>query len=169
MAAEYERTYERIMLLIQAHQPFDTFLAEGEGVPEESVLEAERVLGVSLPPSFRWYLTHYGSGVFHAQELFGLMGDPEDFDEKMASPSIVYHTLLKRKSSGLANHYVCLMSNDGEKFFLDTSRRNSSGENPVVRVDLDDPGCNKIDRAELYAEDFAAFLLRYVEFMIPDL
>jgi hypothetical protein len=129
----------------------------GHGVPELVIADAERHLGVAFPPSYRWWLANYGAGYIGGYELQGL------FPEKIADREpdlpligdVVYLADLHAKRTGNPVHLLEILSYEGDEvYLLDTSRRGSDGECPVV--------CRHAGSDELQdvAADFAGFLER---------
>lgn len=153
---KHERLYEEVEKQIRAH-PDDVKFAGGVG--EEWIRKAEGALGLRFPPSFRRYLAQYGGGSIGGEVVNGLLGIPF---EDACGPDIVYNTELDRKQSGLDPNLVVLVDNDGdEAFYLDLSRVDQDGESPVVRAVIEEPAAR-----QPYADSFAAFLLKRIEFFL---
>ena len=53
---------------------------EINGAAEEKIKSVEKLLEVTLPESFRWFLRKYGSGGIEGIELFGIESDREPKD-----------------------------------------------------------------------------------------
>ncbi len=53
---------------------------EENGAAEEKIKSVEKLLEVTLPESFRWFLRKYGSGGIEGIELFGIESDREPKD-----------------------------------------------------------------------------------------
>jgi hypothetical protein len=153
---EYERLYEKIDEWIRAN-PGDLRFAGGVG--GEWIGRAELALGLHFPPSFRHYLGRYGGGSIGGEVVNGLLGVPF---EEACGPDIVYNTQLDRLQAGLDPRLIVLVDNDGDEvFYLDFSRVAPEGENPVVRVLIEEPTLRLP-----YAENVADFLLKRIEFFM---
>jgi hypothetical protein len=153
---DHERLYKEIHRHVQAH-PRDIRFAGG--VSDEWIGRAEAALGLHFPPSFRYYLRKYGGGSIGGEVLNGLLGI--EFDDA-CGPDIVYNTQLDRTQSGLDPSLIVLVDNDGDEiFYLDAGHVDQGGESPVIRVVIEEPTAR-----QRYAESFAEFLLRRVEFFL---
>jgi antitoxin YobK len=129
------------------------------GVEEQWVRKAEEALGVQLPPSFVYFLTHYGGATIGGEVVNGLLGI--EFDDA-CGPDIVYNTLLDRQNRGLDPSLVVLVDNDGDEFFyLQTGLVDEEAENPVLRELIEEKGTLRS-----YAANFAEFLLLRVRFCL---
>jgi antitoxin YobK len=153
---KYERLYEEIEKQIEAHPDKVKFAG---GVSEEWIRRAEAALGLRFPPSFRRYLAQYGGASIGGEVVNGLLGIPF---EDACGPDIVYNTQLDRAQSGLDANLIALVDNDGdEAFYLDLSHMDQDDESPVIRVLIEEPTIR-----QLYAENFATFLLKRIEFFL---
>ncbi len=100
----------------------------GQGATFEEILLAEAALGVVLSDSYRAFVREFGWGGAPGWELFGL------------GPDVPFHldlvgvtTSERNEPPRLPHHLVPLMSDGADnRFCLDTSRRSSYGEAPVV-------------------------------------
>lgn len=61
----------------------------GAGVSDEWCARAEEAIGLTLPPSYRWWLQKYGRGSILGDEIFGI--HEKDFD-KVLGGDVVYVT-----------------------------------------------------------------------------
>jgi hypothetical protein len=114
---------------------------------------AEEVLGVRLPPSYRLFLQEYGCIGVLSEEIYGIVD--EDL-QRGPVPNGIWLTLDERKA-GLDRRFVVLQSSGfGGWYALDTSRRDSDGECPVVLLAV------SLDNAEDVAHDFGEFFLQRV-------
>jgi hypothetical protein len=130
--------------------------------PPELVRKAEVALGIAFPPTFREFVLRFGAGGFAGQEFFGITS--ANF-ETSTVPNGVWLTLDNRKSWGLPEQFVIVSDlGDGAYYAIDVSKKNASGENPVV---LFYPGAwdpkTEPPISEVVAEDFGAFLLEQVQ------
>jgi len=129
------------------------------GVSEDVIADAERVLGVVFPTSYRSWLATYGTGYLDGYELQGLFDtkpserDPSD----VLSGDVVFTTQLNRQS-GDPLHLIELVSYEGDEvYYLDLSR-GVGGEAPVVCRDATAPAHLKVD-----AQTFEAFLRKRLQ------
>lgn len=121
------------------------FPRPGSGVSEFAIQSAERRLGLSLPPSFRWWLREYGGGQIGGDILYGL--DEAGID----APDIVELARRNRADGRDPSRLVVCIGNE-EEYWLATSATQPDEECPVW---LADGG-----HVSLYASSFAEFLRR---------
>ena len=124
------------------------------GVTEEVIADAEAVLGVVFPASYRWWLTVYGTGLLDGYELQGLFpSKPSERDpEDVLCGDIVFATLRDRRLFGQPHHLLELLSYEGDEvYYLDLSQA-VDGEAPVVCRDVNAPDL------DVDAPTFEAFL-----------
>jgi hypothetical protein len=105
---------------------------------------------------YRRFLEELGCGDIAGEEFFGIIGD--DFVNSSV-PNGVWVTLTER-DSGLPPSLVVVAVGDGSLFVLDTSRRDSDGESPVL---LWRPGQQDTDALERVTGDFGEFFKRSIE------
>jgi hypothetical protein len=126
----------------------------GRGVVEAVVADAETVLGVRFPPSYRQWLLRYGSGYLATYELQGLAPDlPSQRDPEEVYVGDVVYTALLNRAEGLPLHLLEILSYEGDEvYYLDLS--SGDGEAPVL--------CREAGYHELHtvAPSFAEFLLK---------
>jgi hypothetical protein len=152
----YSETFRAIEEIRRANPGLVLFAT---GVDEHWIGRAEGALGVRFPPSFVYYLRHYGGATIGGETVNGLLGI--DFEDA-CGPDIVYNTLLDRDSRGIDPPLVVLVDNDGDEFFyLDTGKTDNEGESPVRRELVEAKG----ERPE-YAPNFAEFLLKRIQFRL---
>lgn len=123
------------------------------GVPELVVVDAEAVLGIRFPPSYRAWLLKYGSGHLGGYELQGLGPEPPSQRDptEVYVGDVVYLAQLNR-ANGLPSHLLELLNYEGDEvYYLDLSVVN--GEAPVVCRDAGVP------ELRLVADSFSTFLL----------
>jgi hypothetical protein len=129
----------------------------GRGVSEEVIADAERHLGMSFPPSYRWWLMNYGGGYLGSCELQGLfleMIDSSEPDLPLIG-DLVYLADLNAMRPAHPKHLLEILSYEGDEvYFLDTARPNANGEYPVIGR------YPSVDELQDVAIDFAAFLER---------
>ena len=125
----------------------------GSGVPEEVIADAEEVLGVKFPTSYRWWLARYGAGYLGSYELQGLFPirpserDPADH----YVGDVVCMTQINR-GQGTPHHLLELLDYEGDEVYFLDLHAVVDGEAPVV---VGRPGT---DELEPVATSFAAFL-----------
>jgi antitoxin YobK len=127
-----------------------------EGAKREAlVAQAEKALGVALPPSYRRFLLEMGCGDINGFEILGLISD--DFYHSKI-PNGIWLTLNQRQELGLAPSIVLIgEAGDGAFHALDTKQLGRSGEAPVVLVSVDGKHSAKV------AESFGDYLLEIVQ------
>ncbi len=124
----------------------------GQGVSEDIVRDAESVLGVQFPLSYRWWLLRYGSGYLGTYELQGLAPElPSKRDPAEVFAGDVVWTTLQNRARGLPDHLLELLSYEGDEvYFLDLAA--GQQEAPVV---MRSAGNGDVHRV---ANSFAEFL-----------
>lgn len=127
------------------------------GIPPKLLDDIERLLNVTFPPSFRHYLLEYGNCIIRGgYELAGYYGETD-----MNSAELVVDTLRERDNGDIPPHLILLLNEDGErKFYLDTSRRDSRGECPVVGAEL---GFYDAEEDKDFADSFVEFIIRRLQ------
>lgn len=107
-----------------------------EGPKSEALIEsAERVLGLTLPPSYRRFLLDLGCGDINGLEIYGVIN--ERFEDSRV-PDAIWLTLNERKSIGLDPAFVLIGdSGDGAYYAINTRMVDESGESPVVLLSMD--------------------------------
>jgi antitoxin YobK len=126
--------------------------------PEALVVKAETALGVKFPPSYRRFLLDLGCGDINGMEVFGLISD--NF-EKSTVPNGIWLTLNERGSIALDPAYVIVGDGgDGTYYALDTRQVDAFGENPIVRLSVDEKQSQEV------AESFGAYLLNAVSAVV---
>lgn len=120
---------------------------------EPSIREAERLLEVRLPPSYRAFLERAASGTFGWYEINGLVADLD----APGPPNVIWETSRAREEYALPRQFVVLTSlDDSSALALDTD----AAEGPVVKLW---PGETDADLVQgEVAPSFGQFLLRTV-------
>lgn len=121
----------------------------GHGVSEASISAAEASLGVSFPPSYRWWLRNYGGGQIGGDLVYGLD------EEAIGAPDVVVLNIADLADGLRLPHEVIFYIGNEERFLFDTSRQWRSGECPVCYRIF---GENDVD----YAASFDEFLRRRI-------
>ena len=138
----------------------DSDLAFFAGCREASlVAEAERALELSLPPTYRRFVSELGAGNAGSREFYGVTTD--NFADSSV-PNGIWLTLDERKRFDLPKHLVIVGDTGiGEYYALDTSRRDCSDESPVV---IWAPGRSREgDELEVVGPDFGSFFLEAIQ------
>jgi hypothetical protein len=125
----------------------------GSGVSEEVIHDAELVLGVRFPRSYRWWLGRYGHGYLATYELQGLAPTkPSERDPDEVLLGDVVWTALNNRSRGEAPYLLELLNYEGDEiYYLDLSQADEGEAPVVVRV----PHAESLN---LVAESFQKFL-----------
>lgn len=129
----------------------------GNGAPEHVIADAERHLGVSFPPTYRWWLRRYGGGYLGGCALQGLFPVPIEARDPDYPPvgDVVETARLNSESGELPEHLLEILSYDGDEvYYLDTSRSGADGEYPIICRYAGDPEPQDV------APDFLTFLER---------
>jgi len=126
------------------------------GVPLEIVADAERHLRLKFPPSYRWWLLHYGAGYLNGCELQGLYPQKvaERDPHRALSGDIIDLAHRNASSAHCPTHLLEFLSYEKDQaYFFDTEQSSPSGEWPIVRI------ANGNGKPEPVAESFAEFLV----------
>ena len=140
----------KLRALIEESRSFVDFGDFGDGASEQWCASAEAALGISLPPSLRWWLKNYGGGEVLGEEIYSIYG--QDFDTVVGGDLVRQYRALR--SEGVVTSLqlpICHSDIDG-LFFIDKSRVDESGESPVVSA---------ATRSD-YAVDFSDFLAKRI-------
>ncbi|MFF2480977.1 SMI1/KNR4 family protein [Paenibacillus sp. NPDC058071] len=148
--------YERLAEKLQTTTALKWFPND---VAEESwIVEVEEELGFRLPPSYRWWLLHYGNALLSGSWILKV-GDPEH--REYHDTDILYIHRLNLGEDWLVSRFPHRMDlfvpDSDELYFFDTSSRDEQGELPVMRYDLIN------DEVEQYAPTFADFLEQLID------
>ena len=122
---------------------------------DETIDEAEELLGIQFPPSYRLFLSVYGAALCDGFEIAGIIKKEDSEKPPLWMDVVTSNQQIRRALRGdLPEGYV-MISDDGSEytFYLDTAHRESSGECPVVVLG---PGVDSIQ----VATDFIEFVLR---------
>lgn len=112
--------------------------------------EAEELLGVTFPNSYKYFLKKLGCGDIYGQEFYGII--KADFINS-GIPDAIWITLKKRKDSGLPDYLVIVyFGGDGDYYAIDCRDSNNA---PIVYWE---PGASKkSDKLHKIADDFGIF------------
>jgi SMI1-KNR4 cell-wall len=127
--------------------------------PESLILKAEAALGLTLPPTYRAFLSRYGCGSVSGFECYGIIDG--DF-ENSGVPDAIWMTLRQRRSSGQPASLVLVSeTGDGGFYAIDLDQKDREGESPIVEWWPQLQGATGNRR--MVARDFGAFLLEQVQ------
>lgn len=145
--------YEELKTQLDSH--LVVRFAAGQRVPVEWIARAEERLGVTFPPSYRWWLESYGSGAFGDQDVFTIL--QLDFDDA-CGPDIVYQNETSAANgTAIANGLVIFEpESSDELYYFDLSAPSESGEYPVMRWDME------FGTTEVFAPSFEQFMLKQI-------
>lgn len=125
--------------------------------PHSLIAKAEEALGVSLPPTYRAFLSRYGCGDIEGLEFYGVVDD--DF-ENSSVPDAIWLTLDERKTGTPDALVIVAATGDGGFYAIDLDKKSDDGESPVVEWW---PGLPKADgNRRVVACDFGVFLLQQI-------
>lgn len=148
--AEYQKAKEMIL----------KYPGKSRFVGSRSVVlldQAELVLGIRFPPSYRAFLLDFGAGNFGAFEIYGVIDG--DFANSSV-PDAIWFTLTERRESDFpANLLVIGDAGTGELYCLRVSASANEGE-----VVLTNPGAVVNESiGQPISQDFGCFLLENVQ------
>lgn len=125
----------------------------GQQIPPEWIDRAEAALGIAFPPSYRWWLSHYGDTALGDSSIYTIL--QQDFDDA-CGPDIVYqHRMNQRNSIAIANGLIVFEPESSDEiYYFDLTLPDADGEYPVMLRDLES------GTQEVLAPSFAAFLER---------
>jgi hypothetical protein len=126
------------------------------------IIQFEKKLGVTFPPSYRSFLLNYGCGGVGSSEIYGIIkNNPDGF----GVPNGIWLTLDEREKWNLPHHFIIIGdTGDGDWYALDSSQPNSEGEYPVVICCYD----GDTYHTEKIHEDFGEFLLTETQFALKE-
>lgn len=94
----------------------------GSGVSEEAIEAVELALGISLPPSYRWWLRNYGGGQIGGDIVYGV--DAAGIE----APDIVRLYRVNVSEGVREPHELVFYLGNEESFHFDTRQALESGE-----------------------------------------
>lgn len=127
----------------------------GAGVMEEWITDAEREIGLPLPPSYRWWLKKYGNAEVGGAEILTLA--PPEFRDDADTDIVYIHRLNAANPSYPEGRLYVFQPNTEETYYFDTAHPSPDGEYPVMRDDY------LGGESEVYAATFAEFLERLID------
>lgn len=127
-------------------------------IPEKIISDAEEILGIDFPKSYKEFIKNYGAGNFGSEEIYGIING--DF-ENSGIPDAIWFTIKQRKELEIPNNLIVIYFTGGEEYFcLDTAKMNDEMECPVVSYGIG----NEIsdNGLEIVFSNFSDFLLNIV-------
>ena len=152
-------------------EPYSAHVRTSGCKSEETIREAEALLALKFPPSYRLFLSTFGEMDFMAQEFFGILDDDLERDLKSKTSAIGW-TLDKRENTILPfekrfpkEMFKIGDVGDGSFYCIDTRIMYFDQESPIV---LWTPGAD--ERTELRLEvtdiDYGSYFLQMVTWQI---
>lgn len=142
--------FENVQNLIESHRQFVNFGTFGDGVSKEWIKKAEDALGISLPPTYRWWMANYRGGEIAGEEIYTIY--EEEFDTVAGGDIVAMHRL--DVADGLRQPHeiaVCHSDVDGV-FFFNTLAQRTDGEYPIISAVT----------GHSYANDFLEFVIKRI-------
>ncbi len=130
---------------------------EIETKSEELIYQAEKILGMKFPPTYRLFLINYGCGGISSFEIFGVI---DGNFERPGELNSVWLNLEERKTANLPLNFIIVSKTGyGPSYVLDSSHKDKNGEYPVLlwMGGLPETPTEKVN------EDFGEFLLEHVQ------
>jgi hypothetical protein len=122
-------------------------------IPQQIVEEAEELLGVRFPPSYRQFLLKLGCGDVAGAEFYGIV---DDNLRDGPIPNGIWLTLDERETGKLPPKMVLVAFTGMIGYYaLDLSRVGENREAPVVMWQTGAPG----NACPVIAKDFGSFFL----------
>ena len=146
--------YQSAVELMQQHTDLMDFVGPR---PNETLLAAEKALGLKFPLVYRHFLLEYGAGGFGGEEIYGII-NPEF--ENSGVPDAIWYTLESRGRIKLPHDYIVIYSVGNGEIFCSDLTASYDDKAPVVAFE---PGLPiKLQNHEVIAQDFGEFLLQRV-------
>lgn len=131
----------------------------GGGQSVSLIEEAEKVLGLTFPKSYKMFLQKYGYGGVNSFDIDGITSYKP---EGSSYGGVVWSVLERRKKFNYPAYLIPIYDvGEGTAYCLDTSQMNAEGECPVVAWPVG--GYEETPVLEIVAEDFGSFFLKQVE------
>ncbi|OUS76243.1 hypothetical protein B1748_13350 [Paenibacillus sp. MY03] len=148
--------YERLAEKLKTTSALKWF--PGRGAEESWIVEVEEELGFRLPPSYRWWLAHYGNARLNGGEILTIA--PPEYRDEYDGDLLYIHRLNKAEEwlvSRFPHRLDVFVPDSDELYYFDTSARDAQGEFPIMCYDLMN------DLIDTYASTFAEFLERLID------
>ncbi len=119
---------DEFIRIVKTH---DGIVNYDEDPPDAALIEeAERVLGLAFPPSYRHFLAELGGCDIEGEEFYGLFRRRDDPQQIMGTVSF---SLRQREDAQMpATMLVLQFDGMGGVYVLDTAQRDEDGEAPVL-------------------------------------
>ncbi|MDR0984289.1 MAG: SMI1/KNR4 family protein [Ruminococcus sp.] len=131
----------------------------GDGVSDDVIRLAEKVLGIKFSPQIIKYLLDFSFIEFDGIELYGIV--KEDFSSEITEGCMVEWAVSERTETDLNPNYIPIkFEDDGNMVFFDFGDLGSDGEPKVISATFD--GKTYVKESVL-AEDFGDYLLELTE------
>ena len=144
---------EEMHRLVSENEEMSDFIGE---MPEEKIVEAEEMLGVVFPKSYRDFLRNYGCGGVDGEEFYGIgPGEPT------AVPSVIFITKETRKDVNLPHELIPVWYSGGEEECMIDLSQSDGEEAPIISWI---PGMDDLeqDRTPIYPS-FSTFFVAQVK------
>lgn len=105
-----ENSIQDLKAIVLAHP---NLVETGTGASEQTISEAERMIGASFPESLRDYLSRWGTLAAGPLEFYGI---PDNRLDLSKIPDAVWFTLQKRQQLDLPENFMVLLNNDGDEY-----------------------------------------------------
>jgi len=102
------------------------------GVSEAEINNAEKVLGVIFPISYRRFLKDYGVGTIGYDEILGITKNNKGW------PSVIWNTLEERVNGEMPRELIPVYLYEDEFYFCIDTSMCINGECPIVAIDIGD-------------------------------
>ncbi|WP_392433947.1 SMI1/KNR4 family protein [Yersinia sp. HM-2024] len=135
--------------------------ADFDGPKDDALIKsAEKVLDLSFPTTYRYFLENLGAGDIAGQEFYGLI--TSDFFNS-SIPDAVWITMQERNNSNLPSNYIIISSTgDGDYVVLDCAQPGIEAP-----VELWSPGVNDNHLAfKPLANDFGEFFYKQIQSIV---
>ncbi|MBG6242257.1 MAG: SMI1/KNR4 family protein [Candidatus Symbiopectobacterium sp. Dall1.0] len=129
--------------LVEKHSDLVNMGTFEDAPGEEWIDAAQKVMSVSLPEEYKWYLNNFGGGDICGEEIYSIYCMP--FNQAVGG-DIVYQNTIANQN--LKNGRMVISNTDfGEEFFFDV-------------LDMEKVYMTIGDKKELYANDFIEYLYK---------
>lgn len=129
---------------------------------EEAIQEVERILGVSLPPSYRQFCKDFGSGSFRTIWISGVINDDPEKAGVVATTKKFYKNFSPRANYPYIHDQLLGLSDEAESGYIcmDLTENFYPNEAEIVRILYTEEDCSGIKFS------FGEYLLEYVSFFV---
>jgi antitoxin YobK len=150
--------FDKALKLIAEHEDPSDFVGPR---PAELIAKAEKALGHKFPSQFRQFVSRFGAGSFGSFEIYGVIDD--EF-ERSSVPNGVWLNLKGRREYGMPGDLLVIADlGNGDSYCIELE---DGAEGRVVLLIHGRPPAEAA--REFVAEDFGAFLLEQVEWVLED-